>query len=114
MRSKYKYVCRKQEFSRIYNTSTQNLIDLLALLWWEEILNIDDVEAQYERTYDILGTSHDQAFPLIKTLGQEIKKIYGSQQAYGRAYAQILYCILKSSRYQVIDILSGTKSINLF
>ena len=74
MRSRNKSVSRKQEFGRIYNnTNIQKFVHLLAPIKWEEILNIDDVDAQYERFYNILGTSFNQAFPLVKISRARIK-----------------------------------------
>ena len=74
MRSRNKYASRKQEFGRIYNnTNIKKIVDLLAPIKWEEILNIDDVDAQYERFCNILGTSFNQTFPLVKIARARIK-----------------------------------------
>ena len=74
MRSRNKSVSRKQEFGRIYNNNNiQKFVDLLAPIKWEEILNFDDVDTQYERFYNILGTSFNQAFPLVKISRARIK-----------------------------------------
>ena len=63
MRSRNKSVSRKQEFGRTYNnTNIKKIVDLLAPVKWDEILNLDDVDAQYERFYNILGTCFNQAF----------------------------------------------------
>ena len=51
MRSRNKFVSRQQEFGRLFNdTNIKKLVVLLApTKWeWEEILNINDVDAQYE------------------------------------------------------------------
>ena len=75
VRSRNKSASRKQEFGRIYNdTNIKKIVDLLAPIKWEEILNIDDVDAQYERFCNILGTSFNQTFPLVKIARARIKR----------------------------------------
>ena len=74
MKFRNKFVSRKQEFGRIYNnTKIQKIVDLLSSIKWEEILNIDDVDAQYEKFYNILDTRFNQAFPLVKISSAMIK-----------------------------------------
>ena len=74
MRFRNKFVSRKQEFGRIYNnTKIKKIVDLLSSIKWEEILNIDDVDAQHEKFYNILDTRFNQAFPLVKISRARIK-----------------------------------------